>query len=464
MASIRPFIGISLLLAVSACADIGPDGTRAQLTDPTTLGADPVAVIEWPQRQWWQDLHDPQLDQLVAAALADNPGLRVSQARVRQARAIAGIVEDHTYPRADASIALDRELYSAHGSAPAPLAGNYAWRNQAMLSGSYDFDLWGRNRHVLAAALDDIQLAAAESQMARLALQSAIVRSYIELSLQFELQDLVSASLAQRERMLDIMCRRKLAGLASEVEQAQIEATLPAGRREREQVAESIALLRNALAALIGKGPAAGAALSRPRLRLERAPALPGTLPAELLGRRPDIAAQRWRVAAAAQRVDAAKADFYPNINLLAFAGFQAFGFADFLTPDSAVRGIAPAVSLPIFAGPRLRAQLGKQSALYDGAVEQYNATVIAALAEVAGVITRLQSLGRQATLSEAALATALRAHVLAERAVGAGIGDAVTVLNTQVALLYEKQQMAQIDARRLDGYTTLMVALGGGI
>jgi outer membrane protein TolC len=208
--------------------------------------------VAWPDEHWWEALHDEQLNQLVSTALSDNPSLRATLARVRQAEALAGVAQAATQPRVDASASADRELYSAHSTIPAPLAGNYAWKNTATLSGSYDLDLWGRNRDALAAALDEVHMAAAESQMARLTLETSIVRSYIQLSLAYTLQDSVAENLAQRQRILEITRRRK-AQLASDIDVTSIETTLPAGRREHEQYGETIALLRNQLAALIGK-------------------------------------------------------------------------------------------------------------------------------------------------------------------------------------------------------------------
>jgi len=466
----RRLLAASLILALSACADMGHIAPQSAMLDANTLqgsqamDAAASTAIQWPRAQWWQDLHDPQLNRLMEQALADSPTLRGAQARVRQAEALAGAAEDRTRPQADANVSINRELYSQHGSTPAPLAGNYAWRNQATVTASYDLDLWGRNRAALSAALGDVQMASAESQMARLALETALVRTYIQLSYEFQLQDVIERSLAQRARILDITRQRKQAGIGTDIDVAQIETTLPAGRRQLEQSAESLALLRNQLAALAGKGPGAGAALTRPVLRLDQPLAIPAALPADLIGRRPDIAAQRWRVEAAAQRIDAAKAEFYPNVNLVAFAGFQAFGFSHFLDANSDIRGVSPALSLPIFAGARLRAQLGSQTAVYDGAVEQYNATVINAMSDVANAVAKAQSLAKQHQLTVQALATAQRARDLAEKAYKAGMSDAINMLNTQVALLAEEQQQAQNGARELDLYVSLMNALGGGI
>ena len=459
---------LALLAGCAGMSDVKPQAVAlksAQLNPGKAIGA-ASANIAWPEEHWWVALHDEQLNKLVSAALADSPTLRATLARVRQAESLAGAAKAGTLPRVDASASADRELYSAHSTVPAPLAGNYAWKNTAALSGSYDLDLWGRNRDALAAALDEVRLASAESQMARLTLQTAVVRSYIQLSLEYALQDSVAENLAQRQRILEITRRRKAAGLASDIEVASIETTLPAGRREQEQIGESIALLRNQLAALIGKGPGDGDAIARPMLTLEagHGDAVPASLPAELVGRRPDIAAQRWRIEAANARIAGAKADFYPNLNLAAFVGFQSLGFSRFLDSGSSTRGVTPAVSLPIFDGGRLRSQLGNQTALLDGAVEQYNATVVQAMADVANAVVRIDSVKQQDRLAQRALESARRQQQLAERAYKAGMTDSLNVINAQIVLLNERQQTAQVASKQLDNYALLMAALGGGI
>jgi NodT family efflux transporter outer membrane factor (OMF) lipoprotein len=459
---------LTLALALSACASMGNIHPHSQMQDPNALNAGKAiqrsaSAIEWPKQQWWETLQDDQLNNLLTVALAGNPNLRVAEARVRQASAIAGVAKAATEVKGQADASLNRELYSVRGTTPAPLAGNYAWRNQATLSASYDLDLWGRNRDNLAAALDDVHMASAESQVARLTLETAIVRTYIQLSLQFEIQDIVRETLVQRKHILDITQRRQKAGLATEFDVTSIEQTLPVAQSDLEKASEAIDLLRNQLAALSGKGPADGEHIVRPSIKLDRPIALPSALPAELIGRRPDIAAQRWRVEAANKRIDAAKADFYPNINLLAFTGFQAFGFTNFIQSDSQIHGIAPAISLPIFAGDRLRGQLGSQTSLYDVAVEQYNATVVQALNDVGDAVVKAQSLTQQDVLTQQSLQLARKSLVLSEKAYRAGMTDSLNTITAQVALLNAEQQVAQIGAGKLDIYAVLMAALGGG-
>ena len=455
-------------LALAGCADMGNIKPQSHTLPANELKAGSAIhaakAVAWPTDAWWEALGDAQLNRLVRAAIADNPTLKVAQARVRQAQAYAGVAEAATLPRVDGSVSLDRERYSAHSTVPAPLAGNWAWRNTANITAAHDLDLWGRNRDLLAQALDDAQVASAEAQASRLTLETAVVRNYIQLWYDYLVLDQVHDSLKQRERILEITKRRHAAGLASSIDVTTVETTLPAGRRDQEQIEEAIALLRNQLAALIGRGPGDGESITRPRLDLRAEAGLPSALPAELVSRRPDLAAQRWRVESASQGIAAAKAAFYPNINIVAFAGFQSLGFSKFLTSGSMVRGVTPALSLPIFEGGRLRSQLGAQSANYDAAVEQYNSTLIHALLEVANTVTQMQSNETQRQLATQALASARQAHTLADRSFRAGITDSLTVLSARLVLLGEEQQAARVEMQRLDNYASLMAALGGGL
>ncbi|HWT53869.1 MAG TPA: TolC family protein, partial [Rhodocyclaceae bacterium] len=172
----------------------------------------------------------------------------------------------------------------------------------------------------------------------------------------------------------------------------------------------------------------------------------------------------RWGVEAAGQRIGAAKAAFYPNINLMAFIGFQGLGFARFLDGTSAIRGFGPAVSLPIFDGGRLRGNLGVHTAAYDIAVESYNETLLRALQGVSNALTVAQSQRHQQHLIEGGVATARKARMLAGKGYAAGITDYLVVLNSEVTLLLEEEQAALINARRLESYAGLMLALGGGL
>jgi NodT family efflux transporter outer membrane factor (OMF) lipoprotein len=310
-----------------------------------------------------------------------------------------------------------------------------------------------------------VKVSEAESQIARLALENNIVRAYVQLSLQFALKDIAKDTLTHREKALQVIRKRLNAGLVTEMDVTQLEAALPPLHIEIEQHDEAITLLRNQLAALSGKGPTAGEQIQRPTMMLNNRAwlQLPATLPADLIGHRPDVAARRWAVEAQAREIDAAKAAFYPNINLMAFIGFQSIGFSKFFSNESSIRGIGPAISLPIFDGGRLRSNLGARTAVYDASVESYNSTVVHALESVSNALVSAQSLQQQKKLNDDALNTAIKAHTLASKSFGAGFTDFLVLLNSEVALLVQQQQQAQITARMLESHAALMLALGGG-
>jgi len=459
------------LFILSGCASF-PDriSSKAHLIDPNqlntgnTLKSSAKLPAAWPSQQWWTSYADPQLDRLVAAATAGNPTIRIAHARVDKVKALSGIARSALFPSLRGGASFTREQFTENQFIPPPYAGNWAWDNLAALEFSYDLDFWGKNRSSLAAALDSVQVAAAEAQEVQLALQTAVVRSYVQLSLQFVLKDIAQTTLKQRQEILDITRKRLAAGLATEIELRQAETPIPAARAELERICESIELLRHQLAALAGKGPGDGEGIARPTLSFDLPVRLPEVLPADLLGRRPDVVAQRWLVEAAGKGIEAAKAAFYPNINISAFAGWQSLNFAKFLSPTSLIEGFAPAISLPIFEGGRLRSQLGAATADYDIAVESYNSTLIKALENVADQVTILRSLETQHTESTRSYSLATRAYDLALRGFRAGLTDYLSVLNAQTQTLVEAQRKAQVEARFLDAYAALMQSVGGGV
>lgn len=461
----------SFALFVGGCANFPSKiSPTSSLLDPNQLNpgnavkAAAKQPVPWPLEQWWKVYGDPQLDRLVAEATAGNPTLRMAQARVAKVRALSGIAKSALLPSIQGDATFTRERFTEHQFIPPPYAGNWSWDNLATVGLVYDLDLWGKNHAALAAALDDVQVAAAESQEVRLALETSVIRTYVDLSLRYVLLDVARSTLRQRQDILDIVRKRLAAGLATELDLRQAETPLPAARAEMERITESIELLRNQLAALTGKGPGDGEKIQRPSLSLDLPVGLPAVLPADLIGRRPDVVAQRWRVEGAGKGIEAAKAAFYPNINLTAFVGWQSLGFSQFLSPSSLIQGFGPAVSLPIFEGGRLRSRLGASVADYDMAVESYNGTVIRALESVADQVVSLRSLETQRVESSNSYALAERAYDLALRAFRAGLTDYLNVLNAQNQTLAEAQRKAQVEARFLDAYAALMQAVGGGV
>jgi NodT family efflux transporter outer membrane factor (OMF) lipoprotein len=229
------------------------------------------------------------------------------------------------------------------------------------------------------------------------------------------------------------------------------------------QLNETIALTRNQIAALLGQGPDRGLAITRPAPNTLADVAIPSALPAELLGRRPDVVAQRWRVEALGKGIDVAKAQFYPNVSLVAFAGLQSIGLSRLVEAGSRTLGVGPAVTLPIFDAGRLRGNLAAVQADYDGAVERYNEALVNGLRDVVDQLTSFRSLDEQAVQQAHAQATAQEAFDLALLRFREGIGNYLDVLVAEQQLLTQQSLDADLRARRLALSINLARALGGG-
>jgi NodT family efflux transporter outer membrane factor (OMF) lipoprotein len=463
------FAAISFL---SACIDSQGIAPQAERLDAAQL--DPGSAIRraerdaaWPDTQWWRAYGDPQLDAWMEQALAGSPSLAIAAARVRKARALAGVVESAEQPQVAFDTNLQRKRWPADNFyGPGDLARSTSWNNASLLGFSYDLDLWGRERSRSHQALDRARMAVAEGRLAALELQGNLMRSYVRLALLHAQQDIAQAAIAQQEQILRLAEQRLRDGIGTRLEVSRAEAPLPESHRQIDALDESIDLARNQLAALAGKGPGEGEHLQRPTLDLQQLPGLPAQLPLELLGRRPDLVASRWQVAAQARGIEVAKAGFYPNVNLLGGIGTNATqgGVLDFLRYDKLTYNLGPALSLPVFDGGLRRGQLGAAAAEYDIAVEQYNRTLIGALQQVADALVRIRSLHQQQALAAEAVAAAQKTCDLALLAQKRGLTGFDAVLETQPVLFQRQLRQQQVRAELLGAQADLLLALGGGV
>ena len=484
-------VPVALILTISAtisgCANWHGVAAPVALTDPDQLdvgtaitgdaksptgkqsagSADPQAMEAlWPKSTWWTAYRDPQLNQLVDQAIRDNPSQAIAAARLQEALALAGVSRAGTLPSLDASASLTRQHWPESGYYSGGFGGQNTFDNKASLSLAYPLDLFGAHRNAYRAALDDAHAAAANARGAQLTLVSSVVRTYIQLSLEYRIQTIQQSTLADQQHVLDLAQRRFNAGIGTQLEISEAQAPLPQSRLLLEQSAIAIALTRNQLATLIGQGPGAGEHLQPPTLQLSEVPPLPSALPAELIGHRPDVVAMRWAVESQARSIDVAKAGFFPNIDLMANGGGSAVGamFSTFTRLSSMGFTAGPAITLPIFEGGRLRAGLQGSTARYDIAVGQYQQTVLSALQEISDEVMTDHSLALQHQEAADSVASAQRSFDLATTGFKRGLTDYVNVLSAEDRLFAQQQSVARVQASQLSSYASLMVALGGGL
>lgn len=452
------------LWLLNAC--VSPQGIQPQLSP---LPADELklqsqAGFTWPQAQWWQDFHDPQLEQLITQALSSQPDLQAAAARLRRATALAGLSEAQLFPRLDAAATTTRMRFSERGEIPPPFAGSTDNVNDAGLHAQWTLDFFGKNHQQLAAALGLVQVAEAEQQAAALLLSARLAQQYFELARLLHQDSLLSEQSQQLQALIRLQQTRHQAGLEPQDRLIELQAQYAELERDLAGLRGQQTRARHALAALMGSEPQAlqtlipAAAMPPPHVDENTA------LPVELLARRPDIQAARWRVEAAQHQLAATRTLFYPNIDLRAFIGYSSIGqLTEWLSAPSRQAGLGLAVSLPIFDAGQLRAQYRTQTADTDLAISSYNATLLTALRDVADRLSELSALQQQLGQQRQAVGRAQASLELSQQRYHAGISDQRQVLNDDLRLINRRRLLIDLEAQQRTTRIELIRALGGG-
>jgi len=246
-------------------------------------------------------------------------------------------------------------------------------------------------------------------------------------------------------------------------EVAQAQSRVAATRADLDVVNGQLALTRNRISALVGQGPDRGLDIAFPELPKLHAFGVPRNLAADLLGRRADIVAARLRVEAAAKRIDVARADFYPNVDLTAYIGQQSIGISDLFTAQSRIGQIGPAVSLPLFDGGRRKAVYRGSRAVYDEAVADYDKTLTLALKDVADALANARELAAELIDARAALAASQDAYRIATLRYKGGLSRYLDVLTAEDTQVEQQRRVATLQARAFAEDIALISAVGGG-
>jgi NodT family efflux transporter outer membrane factor (OMF) lipoprotein len=455
-----------LLAGCASSRGLAPEGRPLDadsLQAQRSLSDVAVSDAAFPRQDWWTSLGDAQLDALIAEALQGTPSLDAADARVRQAIAQAGLADAARKPTLGAS-AQYSGLQLPETVAPEPLGGSYQGVGLLSLNFKYTFDLWGGEKAKWQAALGQARAAEVDAQAARLTLSSGIARAYVALAQAFAANDVAKADHERATRLLELGRQRVAAGLDNQLQIRNAESAVASAEQQMQATQHEIETTRNALAALLGKGPDRGRDIARPAVLSAASPTIRSVLPSELLGHRPDVVAARWRVEAAQHGIDASKAAFYPTINLSAMAGLAAGNVGDLFGSDALLLQGGPAISLPIFDGGRLRNQLANSDAGYDLAVASYNQALVGALREVADALHSARSLDGQIVSATQARDAAQSAWDIATSRYRAGLGTQLDVLAAQRPLLELDRQLTVLRAQRLAASIDLDRALGGGL
>ncbi len=451
---------------LAACAHV-PD----KLAPVTLNAAAPLGGVDlgsgtgaaWPDAQWWKRYSDPVLNDIVDLGLASAPSLGIARARFDSARASVREAGANVGAQVNLEASYSRQRLSENGLFPPQFLG-FNWYNQADLGlqASYTFDWWGKQRAAIESVVDEARAKEAEGVAAQLILVSSIVDTYFGWQVDQSRLQLARQRVANAERLEAIAVARIKAELESPDSLSSAHA-LAGAAHEQVAVLEGSARLRIvALAALAGR-PAAQLPLLAPRPLPPMAAELPDDVGTDLLARRPDIAASRWRVESAQKTLDAARADFYPDVSLKALAGLQSLTLGKLLEAGSGVPSVGAALHLPLFDAGRLSARYGFSRAQLQSAIADYDDAVNGAVRDVATQASTRQQLLAQQKERGLALASAQTLRRATQARVRAGVTDLRPQLDAEQDELAQADVLLQLQGAALSVDIALQRALGGG-
>ena len=468
MKRLEPTVKITaLLLAMSlaGCAPIMPDlhpQPRRDIATAELSAGIKLAREGWPEAQWWTGYHDKQLNALIRQALASGPSLAVAAAHIGSARSALSSRAADLGVDVSAYAGANRQRYSGTGLFPAPIGGAYFTEETLRLDLRYNFDWWGKNRAQVAAAVGELNAGRAEYADSEQLLAASIAQSYFRLQGAWARLANADDMAAAQTALVQDKAKRIARGLANADEQRAAEAELSLIRKQQAMLTSDIAHEREALRALAGADSTALADL-KPVALTPTPHALPAHLGMELLARRPDLQAARWKLEASLSRIDAAKAAFYPDVNLTGSVGLDTVKVENLLQAASRTVYLGPTLTLPLFDSKRLDAQLDGARTGRNERIAEYNRAIVEAVRDVAQGGAQLQGIEQQIAQQTAATASARAQLASAQARLDHGLADNGSVLNARLALLRQRDADVYLQQVQLLAEVALTNALGGG-
>jgi multidrug efflux system outer membrane protein len=455
---------IAIALGCVGCAGLPPKPQPAPLKSEVPLdGLEAAGGGDWPDKEWWKRYQDPTLDQLIELGLASSPTLATAHARYDSARQSVRIAGAESGVRVDASADIDRQRLSDNGFISPRLLG-FTWYNQADLGlqASYTFDWWGKQRDAVEAAMDQAHAAQADRSAAALTLASSIADTYFGWQADQSRIELARERAGIVEREGAIADARIKADLDAAEDTDRSRLALGLAREQIASLEGSAKLRAVALAALVGRSIA-----ELPALQPKPLPALSGNLPddvnIDLISRRADITASRWRVEAAEKNLDSARAEFFPDVSINALLGLSSVGIGKLIEYGSRVPQASAAVHLPIFDAGRLKARYGATQAAIDSAVAGYRDTLVSAARDVATQASTRAQIAAQRTQRVIEVDAARQLRSSAAARVRQGITDERTELTATEVWIEQRDALLLLDVAALSADIGLQRALGGG-
>ena len=415
--------------------------------------------------KWWELYGDAKLNELEEQVDTSNQTLKIAEANLRQARAAIRFSRASEAPTIGTAPSISTVRDSAHQPYfPASEANNGTGNFTLPLDLSYEIDLWGRVRRTVTASREEAQASAADLETARLSLHAEVAIDYFEIRSADAQERLLEETVSAYSEALDLTKNRFEGGAAPKSDVAQAQTQLDAARVQATDIAVQRAQYEHALAILIGKPPAAFDLPPIPlNLHPPTMPSIPVALPAQLLERRPDIAAAERRMAAANEQIGIARAAYYPTLNLGAVAGLEGSSLLNWFNWPSRFWAVGPGLSETLFDAGRRRATTESAKAGYDSAIANYRQTVLTSFQQVEDNVVVLRVLQTESAQQHDTTEAAEEALRLFQNRYAGGVDTYLQVVTSQTTALANERNDIDIMRRQFEANVLLVKALGGG-
>ncbi|MBW1975689.1 MAG: efflux transporter outer membrane subunit [Deltaproteobacteria bacterium] len=455
-------IMITVFFTIS-CATVGPDYSKPSVKLPVKWHrADGVAISQKSQMdveklaKWWEVLGDPILTSLEEEAVQGNLDVKIALARIREARALAGVQEAELYPTVDASGSYSRQRSSSGGR-----VSNFF---SLGLDSSWEIDLFGGIRRSIEAAIAELEAAEAGLFEVLVTLTAEVALNYVTMRTYQARLDVAEKNIKIQQETYELNRSKYEAGLVDELAVQQALYNLEHTKSLVPSLKTGIEQAKNRLALLLGKQPQeidklvdTPASVPKPPVKL-----MVG-IPAAVIKQRPDIRRAERELAAATAQIGAVKSELYPKLRLYGSIGLESLRAGDLFEWASRVWRMGPGVSWKVFDAGAIRKNVQAQKARRDQAFYNYELSILKALQEVEDVLVAFAQEEKRKYALVKAVEAAMRAEQLARDRYDAGLVDFTTVLEAQRALQSFQDELVQSNGAVASNFIRLYKALGGG-
>lgn len=463
-----------LVMAMLTGCTVGPDFHKPQVEPPAQWSGVPQKGVSTDTSEivdWWTLFNDRELDSLIDRAVASNLDLKLAEARIREARALRGVVASDLFPTINVSGTYSR-VRSSGTATPIVTTdggGDFAPSSEKNLfetgfDATWEIDVFGRIRRAVEAADADIAFTEWDRRDVLITLLSEVARNYLELRGTQKRIAILKENIDLQRKSLELTRGRLEAGLGNELDVAQAEALLTT---TESQVPGLEAFVKQAiynLGVLLGRQPEDLVAELTVQSPIPPVPPhVPIGLPSELLRRRPDIRRAEMQLAAATARVGVATADLFPSFSITGFLGLQSANIQDLVKTGSLLWDVGPTVSWPVFDAGRIRSNIAVENAREEQALISYQNTVLTSLRDVESALIAYAKEQQTRKSLMASVDANQRAADISSTLYAQGLVDFLNVLVSQRALSQAQDELVQSDQRVSTNLVALFKALGGG-